>query len=214
MAGYRLVVRTLDFHSSNVGSTPSGLNILEKALTTKQNMSKLQTREAFQYKVYFVSSIPAHNLESNTLYSYDAWSKNNQLPSKFSIKKSYLIMSWFHQFCFSSLNSNNKKSIHFATLPTTRSRYTLTKAPMAHKTNSKEQYEFRFYYTVATLNFRLKPGNFVNSVNAAALSIILCKKSLPLIATSILLIKHYTIMYYFNDLKFYNYSHFLKIHTH
>ena len=119
-------------------------------------------------------------------------------------------MSWFNQFAFASLDVEVKKSLRFATLPTTRSKYTLTKAPMAHKTNSKEQYEFRFYYTVATLNFSLRPGNFVNSVNAAALSIMLCKRSLPLIATSVLLIKHYTIMYYFNDSIFYNYAQFLK----
>jgi len=177
----------------------------------KQRISKLQPNNFFQYKVYFVSSIPAHNLGSATLYNYDAWSKNNQLPSKLSIKKSYLIMSWFNQFSFSKSSPTTKKSTHFATLPATRSKYTLTKAPMAHKTNSKEQYEFRFYYTVATLNFNLKSDNFVNSVNAATLSIILCKQALPLLATSVLLIKYYTITYYFNDCNFYNYAQFIKL---
>lgn len=43
------------------------------------------------------------------------------------------------------------KSIKFSFLPIKRKSYTLTKAPMAHKTNSKEQFVFKFYKFKASI---------------------------------------------------------------
>ena len=70
-------------------------------------------------------------------------------------------MSWINYLSEKSNHSTNRytqkktdqekndiehKASHISILPSKRSLYTFQKAPMAHKTNSKEQFMFKFYF--------------------------------------------------------------------
>jgi len=68
----------------------------------------------------------------------DLLSKNK----KIILKQSYLILTWVYYFSF--LNTKKKNKIKISILPVKKKLFTLTKAPMAHKKNSKEQYNFIF----------------------------------------------------------------------
>jgi ribosomal protein S10 len=57
--------------------------------------------------------------------------------------------------------------IKFAFLPIKRKSYTLTKAPMAHKTNSKEQFVFKFFKFKACIQTRFTIDGSLSSVNAS-----------------------------------------------
>ena len=51
------------------------------------------------------------------------------------VKQSYLIMTWLYYLTFTIKQKDEDRIIEFAFLPIRRKMYTLTKAPMSHKTN-------------------------------------------------------------------------------
>jgi len=63
--------------------------------------------------------------------------------AKVLVKQSYLMMAWLRLF-----SNSKKKVISFSFLPKKNTKYTLTKAPMAHKTFSQEQFSIT-YRTIA-----------------------------------------------------------------
>jgi hypothetical protein len=130
--------------------------------------------------------------------------------SKIFLKQSYLIMTWFYYLTFTTSHKEKNKTIRFAFLPTRRKLYTLTKAPMAHKTNSKEQFFFKFYkFRMSVKTFFLSEFS-LNSVSYGLLSLLNAKNNLSGFETNMLFLKHYTIQTKLSDHKFFNYSFFVK----
>jgi hypothetical protein len=127
---------------------------------------------------------------------------------KVFLKQSYIILTWFYYLSFLEKKKNkkkNKKKIQFITLPQKKKFFTLTKAPMAHKNWSKEQFELKFYcfkYIYVT--------NFTNDssiifVNNALHFSLLTKIFFPKFETNLFFLKNFIIFYYFNDKYFYSY---------
>jgi|694.fasta_scaffold98327_3 hypothetical protein len=163
----------------------------------------------------FVSSIPPHHSSSLNLFASNSWQINSKLPPKVFIKNSYLILSWFYYLklvTYDNVNKtkikNKKKLIKFAVLPTKRTHLTLTKAPMAHKTNSKEQFLFKFYYTLATFKGLTDIGVSANSCDSAALALLTTSRLFPVFSTNILFLKNSRVMFSYHDLKFFSYYYF------
>lgn len=100
--------------------------------------------------------------------------------------------------------------IKFNILPTKRTHYTLTKAPMAHKKNSKEQFCFKYYFVTANFKGNTKPSHVVNSCDAAAVLLTIIKNLFPVFSTNVLFIKTSTISFSYSDRNFFNYLVFLK----
>ena len=133
---YRLVVRTLDFHSNNAGSNPAGSSMNNRILS--------QTKSSYfiaklSYEFFFVSLLPLVYLGSDKLrYSQ----LHPTLCNKLFIKKSYLILLWLH---YLASYKKDKYTVKISTINARTKLYTVVKAPMAHKTNSKEQFTSRYY---------------------------------------------------------------------
>ena len=76
------------------------------------------------------------------------------------------------------------------TMPIRRKKYTVTKAPMAHKTNSKEQYGFKFYFFKASFQSNLDSHMMISSVDFGAFFINNLKKLFPIFSTNLLFLKY------------------------
>lgn len=92
----------------------------------------------------------------------------------------------------------------FFIYPTRNYKTTTIKAPMAHKTFSQEQFMLRYYFLSITfsLHFEINECNSVNKALYYALFII---RSVPAISTNLLLLKRYTVSFYYLDRTFFSY---------
>ena len=128
---------------------------------------------------------------------------------KVMLKQSYIILTWFYYISFINQKKNNKNKIKFFIFPTLNEKFTLTKAPMAHKNWSKEQYKFSFYKFVVSFGCHLKEENKINSLNEAILFILLTKKEFPFFETNIFFLKNINFLFKFKDNLYFNYYNFL-----
>ncbi len=100
--------------------------------------------------------------------------------------------------------------IKFSFLPIKRKSYTLTKAPMAHKTNSKEQFVFKFYKFKACIKTKFTIDGTLGSVDISLLALLKTKSIFPVFETNLLLLKHYKIFLLMNDTNFFSYFKFIN----
>lgn len=196
------MVRTLVFHTNNVGSIPTGLNIhnvrLDNTALHYFNNSKLKTSQrgcgAIRYSFRFASIIaPSTSLSFGPSHS----NPYAPLPKRLLLKRSYLILSWMYYLSLSGTLAKETSNLkpRFSVLPSRRSRYTLTKAPMAHKTRSKEQFLFQFYYFKfsfkAPIAHKVAPGSPLEGANALEMT----RQLFPIFETNMLFLKMYDISY-------------------
>lgn len=73
--------------------------------------------------------------------------------------------------------------------------YTLPRAPMAHKTNSKEQFLFKFYNFKFSFTLRPKRLHVASSPQQGAHAIALTHRLFPVFGTNLLFLKYYEISY-------------------
>jgi len=188
-------------------------------LKRKFLLAQPDNRTTFEYKILFVSAIPPHYTSSLNVFALNSWQDDSKLPNKYFIKNSYLILAWFYQLQLittdkkSLQNVNNKKIIKFSILPSKRTHYTLIKAPMAHKKNSKEQFEFKFYFIVASFKGLTDSNKVVTSCDAAASLLLLIRRAFPTISTNVLFLKTSRVWFTFHDSNFFNYSRFVQNST-
>ena len=129
---------------------------------------------------------------------------------KVMLKQSYIILTWFYYISFINQKKNNKNKIKFFILPVQNEKFTLTKAPMAHKNWSKEQYKFNFYKFVVSFKCKLKEDNNISSLNESILFILLTKKNFPFFETNIFFLKNINFLFKFKDRSYFNYYNFLN----
>jgi len=161
------------------------------------------------YNFTFISLIAPfliNNLRLSTIGS-------NLTPSsktKLLIKQSYLILTWFYYLTISTtLNKKANNSIAFSFLPLKSKSYTLTKAPMAQKTRSKEQFHFKFYVFKVSVKTHLLNEFSLNSLDQTLLAFLITKSTFPIFETNLLFLKNYTLNLRFYDNVFFNYHTFL-----
>lgn len=100
--------------------------------------------------------------------TFESRSKANKLI----VKQSYMLLTWVLYLRDTTQGLTDKqikelKKPSFFIYPKRQYKFTHTKAPMAHKTFSQEQYMFRFYYISVT--FKLKQDVPLTSVNESIL---------------------------------------------
>lgn len=146
-----------------MGSNPASL-IINKLTTKKLLHNNIKFNKVFLkknnskilYKLNFKSIIrPVGGINIQDISIRDL-SLVNSKSNKVYVKQSYLILMWMwyltrslNQHVQSDITKKNSKlqtsCIKFFIKPQVYSRFTITKAPMAHKTFSQEQYGFRVY---------------------------------------------------------------------
>lgn len=179
------------------------------------------TSTKFKYRLLFVSIIPPHYAHSFNIFNAVFAREHEKIrePDKYFIKYSYLIFAWFYHLKTITLDTYPKNSeikldklpIRFNVLPTKRSYYTLTKAPMAHKKNSKEQFCFKYYFILAVFKGYALKNHKATSCDAALVLISIIRTLFPFFSTNLLLIKTSTLSFTYSDRRFFNYFWFSKL---
>ena len=116
------------------------------------------------------------------------------------------------KFCFQKkkLIGTKSSNLKFFIAPKTKKKFTITKAPIAHKKNSKEQILFTFFRFKASINLyesdSLNNYFFYTSSEQTLLSILLCKKTISLNETNLLTLQKKNLFLTFIDPLFFSYK--------
>jgi len=144
-----------------------------------QNKNKKTITNAFRYDFFFISLLPLLITKSPQPY-YDRL--NNVLDKKLFLKKSYLILLWLTHL---TSRKNKDYTLKITNILPKTKLYTLVKAPMAHKTNSKEQLLFKYFYF--RVSFISKHVSMRNQSTEALLNFF------PVFETNLLFLKFYRV---------------------
>jgi len=182
--------------------------------THSKNFEIKQPLQAEPYSVVynftFVSLIAPYLLNDLRLSNI---SNSPSTPGKSTIliKQSYLLFTWFYYLKTSVMKTKTKnKVIKFAFLPIRRKSYTLTKAPIAHKTNSKEQFVFKFYKFKASVHTYYTVSNRLISVDQGLEALIMTKRTFPFFETNVLLLKTATVVLSLSDSTYFDYNNYIS----
>ena len=96
------------------------------------------------------------------------------------------------------------KGPRLAILPSRQVIYTLTKAPMAHKTNSKEQFLLKYYNFKLSADLRLDSAYVPSSVAEGALALQIIENKFPVFETNVLFLKYAKVLYPFSSNHFFS----------
>lgn len=176
---------------------------INKIFITKNTSFNIEKNIKFNFS--FTSLIPPFVL-NNVRFSFNS----SLQEKKIMIKQSYVLLTWFYYLSFIQQKLDNKNRINFFVLPLNKKKFTLTKAPMAHKNWSKEQYKFQYYKFKINFNAQLKDDSSINSLNLAILFIFLTKKNFPQFETNLFFLKNVNFFFNISDKNFYNYNKFIK----
>ena len=198
------MVRTLVFRTNNAGSIPAGLIMLyppairrytpSLALRKKTRLNlvlKTSSPSRFRYRFKFVTLVsprsgyrpPFHQLGSTV-----------SSPNRVCLKYSYLVASWLHLMSTKSNRPQEKELwVDLTVLPASTSKITLTKAPMAHKTNSKEQFLTKHYNVSLSVTSLVEPEYAADGLVDGAFLMSQTKKLFPAFGTNLLFTKSATV---------------------
>lgn len=183
--------------------------------------SKKKSKFYIQHTLKFVTLYYPGSIKNLRLLLRSQAGKNGLLDNsdkkKILVKQSYVILIWINYLSTKSLEVDNSLPGFFIH-PTKNYKTTITKAPMAHKTFSQEQYMVRYYslsisfYTPAldlsdtyqSLS-KLAP---LPTINYSLYFLLFVIKSIPCISTNLLLLKRYTILIYSTDKTYFSFYEF------
>ena len=199
------MVRTLVFHTNNVGSIPTGLNMLSNWLFYKTDATltpRATTPKILRYSLRFASLVSPWGGEFSSKFSQT----DTRVPKsrRVAFKKSYLVASWLKYLTFQKFGLSTNKSPSIAILPSKSRCFTLTKAPMAHKTNSKEQFMFNFYNFKFSASLAVTQDVLPKSVAQGGHVLQITKKLFPVFETNLLFLKYYRVSYPIKDRQFFS----------
>ena len=108
-----------------------------------------------------------------------------------------------------------KKNIKVFVSPSKKKIFTVTKAPIAHKNWSKEQYKFDFYNFKISIkgvfsNKNKKNELAIKTVKQSLVAMLITKNNFPRFETNIFFLKNYKSFLSFSDANYFNYYYFSK----
>ena len=164
--------------------------------------TKLNTQPKIKYSFHFTSLITPHKITNIRLLNNPSMPFKSKKSKKIFTKQSYLLMTWLW---YIQKNHSSLGKPSFAFKPTRIHRTTLIKSPMAHKTFSQEQFQFKFFNLV--ISFYIPFNDTKNSLNInQVLHLILSlKTSIPFVETNFFMLKRFRVILPLKD------SIFLKL---
>ena len=197
------MARTLVFRTNNVGSIPTGLIMKPsyKMFLSHNSLSSHSQKVKLRHSLRFVSLIPPHSVAIHQEFAPKDTSPV-QNTWRLTFKKSYLILYWISYLSTQIKTTKSDRKVSMAILPRKRSIYTLTKAPMAHKTNSKEQYAFNFYNFIFTTTLLSSFPTLNLTTLQMAYVLHLTRSLFPVFETNLLFLKSFNVEHCFRDMSF------------
>lgn len=167
---------------------------------------KTNIKNKITFSLLFVSLISPFIFNNIRLF----FDSNKNYDTKLLLKQSYVLLTWFYYLNFINLK-NSKKHCRFFVLPLKQNHYTILKAPMAHKTKSKEQLKFQYFLIKISFSSTFYENSFIKTVDSALIFALISKKKFLVLETNLLFLKNYTIFFYYYDNFFFNYNFFLNV---
>ncbi len=161
---------------------------------------------AFYYKFVFLSLISPWMLNNVRLFLTTSLFFSS---TYLYLKQSYLLLTWLYYLTFAkrfSTRAVKQKSTlycRFFVAPVKRQVFTLLKAPMAHKTYSKEQFTILHYNIHFWFSYSLIVS--LRQVNSALLFILLTKTQFPSFESNLFFLKYFYLRCNYADVDFFNY---------
>lgn len=158
------------------------------------------------YSINFVSLVSPTSFKK-TEFNEQHRKNLSKINNKTLFKKSYTILTWLYYLTFIDLKNNQDNNITIFVKPITRKIFTNVKAPMAHKNNSKEQYQFKFYsYVISFKSNAEKEREHSNkSVTSNFLFLWITKENFFFLETNTFFLKSYCFFSSFNDKTFFKF---------
>ena len=202
------MVRTLDFHSSNVGSIPASLNMLNRHFNLQKKFKNSlvplsRNRNVFQikYSLTFKSIIPLGTIKNIRLILQ--FKPQTNKSKKLLVKQSYMLFTWMFYIENNLSSCKTNTTPRFFIRPTTRSTFTQIKAPMAHKTFSQEQFVIKSYSLQISFTSKYNlSSNSIDSLNKSMLVATSLRKFVPFLETNLFFLKKMTFNIYSSDQKY------------
>jgi hypothetical protein len=104
------------------------------------------------------------------------------------------MLTWFYYLSFFKKNSNEANKtfkLKIKYLPIRKKIFTSVKAPMAHKTRSKEQFAYQYYKFLIMFKADATNANPINSPDSGLLFVFLTKKNFQIFETNLLFLKYF-----------------------
>jgi hypothetical protein len=140
----------------------------------------------------------------------------NKPSRKILVKQSYIFMVWVNYLCNKKFTNDRDSSVAkspaFFIYPRKNYKTTITKAPMAHKTYSQEQFMIRFYNFSITFHSDYVGGGYgsLNSVNKSSYFASFLKRAIPVTGTNMLFVSKYSLVFGSKDSSFFSLAGFSK----
>lgn len=210
------MVKTLNFHFKNVGSSPASLIMysLTPCLRKKRLALRQTTAHRVSYSIRLVSLFAPSTIRDLRLlfHSTPKLSDKNGGTPKILLKQSYILLVWFYYLTAAYSDKEEGDAIPvpgFFIFPKKSTKFTLLKAPMAHKTFSQEQFVFVTYRFSLTLNVDLKCSP--PSQKDLAVAILSYFDGLHLFyGTNMLFLRNFTVLFLIGDRSYFSYYFFTK----
>ena len=160
-----------------------------------QNLLQFYTKQSklpvIKYSFCFVSIITPHKITNVRLLNNPTTPFKSKKTKKIFTKQSYLLMTWLW---YIQKNHSSVGKPSFAFKPTSVHKTTLIKSPMAHKTFSQEQLQFKFFNLIVSFYIPFTTRVKLLNVNQLVYLILSLKTSIPFVETNFFLLKRFKVI--------------------
>lgn len=177
--------------------------ITKNFLSKSHESAEIVTPISFNF--LFVSLFSPYIIDNSKTF----FNTTNVTKKKIVLKESYMILSWFY-YLRNITPQAAGKDLRFFVLPVKYQVYTLTRAPIAHKTWSREQFKFHYYFIRISFNKSILVDESLVNFNQILFFILLIKNKLPIFETNLLFLKTLRLLFFVSDKTYFNYRKFDK----
>lgn len=190
---------------------------LYKNIILSYKINNIKVENSLKYSLRFTSLVPPSSVPKISILNNLVTSQDKFYPKKnINVKHSYILMSWMYYVKMSYSESNElkfKKLFNIPTIfcyPKRTQTFTHTKAPIAHKTFSQEQFKFKFYFLSVSFNIsNLDYDDYkLNSINKSLYLMLNLRNFRNVSATNLFILKRFYFKLSFFDKKYLFYNNF------
>lgn len=186
------------------------INTSNVCIKSSVNSFKKSNSGLVKHGFAFVSLISPSTINNVRLLSAAAPSLSDK---KLLMKQSYVLLTWFYYFtalAVEKTSTGSSSAVSVFAAPVKKRVFTLTRAPMAHKNWSKEQYKFCYRAFKISFSSHVKEGVALDSLNSGLFFMLIGKSFLPKFETNLLTLKSCSVLANVSDGSFFNFYRFLS----